>query len=242
MYFPDTPSKMRVAFEAKQFDFQPEEAVRFREGLRPLQKVVEQYPVSALFVTIHRHPRSKDYHVTTALHVPSRTLFTGERHDDEAYPAFERCVRKLVRKVEAHRDQLSHKTELAKSAAGKYHEVLPDHEPDVEALWRAAADGDYRAFREHLDVYHDPVRLRVGRWIQRYPRIEAQLGDSLSIEDIVEEVFLLAFDGFHNRPKIRFGIWLETLIHQSVKKLLRQPEAEKENLSVTRSFIEMGEL
>jgi DNA-directed RNA polymerase specialized sigma24 family protein len=75
----------------------------------------------------------------------------------------------------------------------------------------------------------------VGRWIQRYPQIEARLGASLSIDDIVEDVFLTAFDGFRTGTEQRLGEWLEKLIHQSVRLLLRSP-AEKENVRLVRAY------
>jgi ribosome-associated translation inhibitor RaiA len=224
--------------EAKQCTFAPEELERFSEGLRPLEKVVEPFPVTDLYITIRRNLRSKDYHVTTALHVPSRTLFTGERHDDDAYTAFERCIRKLVSKVGAHKELLSTKAEHRKATGGTRQPLLPDHEPDLPAMCWAVSEGDYREFREHMDVYHEPVRLRVGRWIQRYPAIEAKLGIELSIDDVVENVFLAAFDGFRTRPDVRFGEWLETLIHQAVRALVRKMDAEQENLSLVRSYAE----
>jgi ribosome-associated translation inhibitor RaiA len=237
MYFPDN-SKLRVEWDTKQCDFAAADMERFYEGLHPLEKVVEPFPVTDLYVTIRRNPRSKDYHVTTALHVPSRTLFTGERHDEDAYTAFERCIRKLVGKVGAHKDLLSNKPEQRKSNVGTRQELLPDYEPDVTAMRWAASEGDYREFRGYIDVYHEAVRLRVGRWIQRYPAIEAKLGLELSIDDVVEDVFLAAFDGFRTRPDVRFGEWLETLIHQAVHALARKPDAEKENVSFARSYAE----
>lgn len=238
MYFPDSHSNLRVEMETKQCDFAAEEISRFYEGLRPLEKVVEPFPVSDLYVTVRRNPRSKEYHVTTALHVPSRTLFTGERHDDDAYTAFERCIRKLVNKVGAHKELLSSKPEHRRTSAGTRQDLLPDHEPDLAAMRWAAIEGDYRMFREHVDGYYDPVRLRVGRWIQRYPEIEAKLGTELSIDDMVEDVFLIAFEGFRTRPEVRFGQWLETLIHEAVRALARRPERARENVSLARSYAE----
>lgn len=238
MYFPDSQSKMRVELETKQCDFALAEMERFYEGLRPLEKVVEPFPVADLYVTIRRHPRSKDYHVTTALHLPSRTLFTGERHDEDAYAAFERCIRKLVGKVGAHKELLSNKPEQRKSNVGTRQELLPDYEPDLAAMRWAASEGDYREFREYMDAYHQPVRLRVGRWIQRYPEVEAKLGLELSIDDVVEDVFLAAFEGFRMQPDVRFGEWLETLIRQAVRTLAHKPDAERENVSFARSYAE----
>ena len=52
----------------------------------------------------------------------------------------------------------------------------------------------YERFRSLLFPYEESVRKRIGRWVQRYPEIEAQIGTRFDLEDAVEEVFLMAFD------------------------------------------------
>jgi len=84
-------------------------------------------------------------------------------------------------------------------------------------------------------VYDESLEKRVGRWIQRYPEIEGQLGEELTISEIVEEVYLNAFDQFATRPVVRLGEWLESLIDPSVQLLLKQPDDEKANLSFIQS-------
>ena len=100
---------------------------------------------------------------------------------------------------------------------------------------------DYRAFRAAMGVYEDALEKRVGRWIERYPDAEAQLGNGLLISEIVEEVFLNAFDQYNARPaSLRLGQWLENLIDPSIQTLLRDGGQEKENLSFIQSAQEAG--
>jgi hypothetical protein len=91
-------------------------------------------------------------------------------------------------------------------------------------------------------VYEESVRKRAGRWIQRYPEFEALLGDEFALDDLVEEVMLNAFDQFNDKPKeLRLGQWLEELIDPSVKALLQNPEAERENIAAVRSWRDQAE-
>jgi hypothetical protein len=117
--------------------------------------------------------------------------------------------------------------------------VEPSLDPDPAALQQAIGAGDYRAFRMALFGYEEPVRKRVGRWIERFPEMQSQLNHHITVADIVEEVFLYAFDGFDHRPReIRFGDWLEHLIDPSVKALLLHPDEEKENIRFAQTITE----
>ena len=87
-------------------------------------------------------------------------------------------------------------------------------------------------------MFESPLHERVGRWIQRYPEIESRLGDSITIADIVEEVFLNAFEQFPQRPQeVPPGEWFEGLIDVSVQALLQSPDEEFANISFARSLL-----
>ncbi len=97
-------------------------------------------------------------------------------------------------------------------------------------------DADYAAFRTATFAYEEPLRKRAGRWVERYPRAEAQIGNKLEMADVVEEVFLDAFEQYDRRPKgVRFGEWLEGLIDPAVKELLAHPDEELENIALART-------
>jgi hypothetical protein len=90
-------------------------------------------------------------------------------------------------------------------------------------------------------VYDEALQKRVGRWIERYPRAEARLGDNLLISEIVEEVFLNAFDQFNDRPEaLRLGQWLENLIDPSLRTLFYDGEQERENVRMVETAREAG--
>jgi len=107
-------------------------------------------------------------------------------------------------------------------------------------LGEAIRSGDYRAFRMALSADEERLRKRVGRWIQRYPDAEARLGHGLAIGDVVEEVYLNAFESYSRRPmEVPLHEWLDSLIDRSLKMLLHHPEKERENASFARTVREI---
>jgi hypothetical protein len=230
---------LQIQFETKGFEPSAETIAKMEAGLSSLRRVTAHFPVAKLLITAFRNARNNDYTVKTSLVLMSTTLFTGD-HDVHVYPAFERCVGKLVNRVDAYIDSLSNAPETRKQQKGTRQEVYPTRTPDVAALESAVRKGDYVTFRRAAEVYEVPVRDRVGRWVQRYPEIEARLAAAdLSLDDIVEEVFLNAFERYDARPEpVRLGEWLEELIDLSVRALLARPEEEKENIAFARTLQE----
>jgi hypothetical protein len=71
--------------------------------------------------------------------------------------------------------------------------------------------------------------------------VQEKVGTDLAIADVVEAVFLNAFEGYEQRPeRIRLGRWLENLIDGSVKGLLRNPDEALENISFARSLRDLA--
>ena len=58
----------------------------------------------------------------------------------------------------------------------------------------------------------------------------------LAIGDVVEAVYLNAFEGYARRPtEVPFHEWLDSLIDPSLKTVMRHPDEEKENASFART-------
>jgi hypothetical protein len=236
--FSDQIRNLRIELDMKSCQLPDSELQRMERAVGPLADPVRDFPVSELYMTVIHHQTPDDYHVRASLVLPKRTLFTGDR-DKFVYPAWTRCIRKLVKKVTAYKEQLSLKSERTKTQEGTVQEVLPTQEPDAEELRRALQENDYAAFRGATLVYEESVRKRAGRWIKRYPEFQATLGESVTLADLVEEVFLNAFEHYGKKPhQVRLGKWLEDLIDPSVKALLRDPEAEQENIDAVRTWRE----
>jgi hypothetical protein len=125
--------------------------------------------------------------------------------------------------------------ESFKQEEGTHHELLPTLDPEPEAVEAAVRAGDYTSFRMATTGYDEPVRAHVGRWVERYPEVAARIGKDLQIGDIVEDVFLTAFEEYEHRPpQVRFGAWLGQLIDSAVKAMARRPDDELENVRLAR--------
>src|SRR5207253_4887598 len=97
----------------------------------------------------------------------------------------------------------------------------------------------YKTFRTILSGYEEWLRKRVGRWVQRYPEAQARVGKGLRLGDVVEEVFLTAFERYEHRlADVPFHDWLDSLIDPSVKLLLREPDEEAENIRLARASLQ----
>lgn len=241
MRFADESYNLRIELDTKNCTLSRGALEQMEKALAPLREPVRTFPVSDFYITIVHHLTPKDYHVRVSLVLPGRTLFTGER-DGNPVSAFSRCVRKLVSKLRAYKESMEAKPQRAKAREGTVQEVVPEAEPDIDQVRHAVAERDYDAFRRATYVYEEAVRKRAGRWIQRYPDVEPRLEAAFTLEDLVEEVFLNAFEHFDRWPdELRLGKWLENLIDPSVKALLKDPEAELANVDAVRTYRETAQ-
>jgi len=236
MRFADTTYNLRIELDTHNCELSAGEIRHFEQALEPLRKPVEKFPVSDLYITVTQEARTHLFRVKTALVLPKRTLTTGEIAE-RAYPAFESCVRKLVRKVESYQASLASEEELKKHEKGTHQAILSGEPAQPGALDDAVRRGDYEAFRTATYTFEEPLRKRIGRWVQRYPELDERIGDDIHLADLVEEVFLNAFERYDQRPEeVRFGEWLDHLIDPSVRLVLEHPDEELSNISFVRSL------
>jgi ribosome-associated translation inhibitor RaiA len=238
MKFSDESYNLRIELDTKNCELSPAEIERIEDALDLLRQPIEKFPVSDLYLTIEHHPRSGSYRVKAALQLPGRGLATGGA-GEQMYPAVQQCIWRLVHKVAAYVDRLQGTEEKTKREKGTRHDVIPTREVDPQAVEEAIQAGDYKAFRQLTFAYEEPLRKRIGRWIERYPQIEQQLREHVTLDDLVEEVFLTAFDRYHARSSaVPFGVWLENLIDPSVKLLSNATDEELDNISFARTLVE----
>jgi hypothetical protein len=239
MQYADDRFRLRVAFHARGCIIPEDELARMQRGLEPVGEAVQDFPGSELLLNVIRHPRTGDYNVEAKLKVPGKALHSGDR---DAYldSAFQRCVRQLVQKAKAYNKDPDRDAEAqARRQSALDREIVAAQAPADGLLGRAWQAGDYRGFRTALSGYEEWIRKRVGRWIQRYPQAESRVGDGLRIGDLVEEVYLNAFERFAQHPaEVPLSDWLEGLIDPSLKLLLRRPDEERENVSMARTLRE----
>jgi ribosome-associated translation inhibitor RaiA len=239
MYFTNRqPTPMRVLFDVHHCRLTPGEKDKMRDSIEALARQVENFPLSDVHVLVERNQRSNDYSVKVTLILDGATL-VGNDHDIAIQTAFERCLDSLAENVQAYKDRLGQVPQRQKQQKRTQQELEPSIDPDAPALDAAVAAGDYPAFRMAVIGYEEALRKRVGRWVERYPEVNAKIGRTLGVADIVDEVFLTAFDCYAGRPKeIRFGDWLEALIDPAVRALQAKPAQELENIDLTRSAVE----
>ncbi|MEX0937920.1 MAG: hypothetical protein WDZ59_08655 [Pirellulales bacterium] len=238
MRFSDTSYNLRIELDQNNCDLPGDVIEKFERDLEPLRKPVAKFPVSDLYITVTHQPRSQAYHLKMALVLSGRTLAVADV-DPHVLAAFDRCVSKLIRRVLAYVADLGAEAELHKHRKGTHQEIVPESEPDVEQLENALREGDYAAFRTATYVYEEQVRKRVGRLVERFPELNERIGIEWTLEDMVEEVFLMAFEHYESRPReVRLGEWLEQLIEPSLKLLSAHPDEEMENINFARTLRE----
>jgi len=231
----DRSEKLQVKIDTHHCRLSSQEMTKFQDGLAALRRTTENFPVADLHVLVSFRTRNNEYSVKTSLILPGATLVASD-HDVMALAAAERCVDNLMRKLKDYKDRLGNVPERQKAEKGTRRELQPTADPDPAAIESAIQTGDYAAFRDITQGYEEPVRQHVGRWVGRDPAADAAIGTRFTIADVVEEVFLTAFETFDDRPQgLRFGDWVDSLIDPAVKQLLRHPE-ELESVSLARTL------
>lgn len=228
------PVPMEVVFDVHEFDLSPAEENMLREKLDGLARQVEHFPIAELRVYIQK-VRSQQMVVKLTLLLPGETL-TVDDYDRIIQPAFDRCLDSLQHELEGYKDRLNRRSEAAKLVEGTHSELHPDVLVDPAAIEGAVAAGDYANFHAAMLPYEEELRMRIGRWIQRYPAVDDLIGGGLEIADILEEVLLLAFENYASRPQnVPLGTWLESLIDPALKALAQNPDEALENIAAVRS-------
>jgi ribosome-associated translation inhibitor RaiA len=227
--------QLQVILDVHQYYLSLTEERLLHDSLDGLARQVDHFPLADLHVLVEGNARSNDVSVKLTLLLPGATLVTSD-HDALPQTAFERSLDSLIDCLRAYKDRLGQVSARQKAEKGTHHELHPDVPIDEAALAGGVETGNYAQFREALLPFEEGLRKRVGRWVRRYPELEAQIGESLEIADLVEEVLLQAFDQFEARPAdVSLGDWLESLIDPAVRALEEQRDDEMTNISLVRS-------
>lgn len=236
MHFSDNGHPLRVQFDAHHFKLEEAELERMRNNLDSLIRQVENFPKADLHVLIEYNNRNNDYSVKTSLILTGATLVASD-HSATIHPAWENCLHNLTRELVEYKGRLGQEEERHKTQQGTHQRLEPDTDPDMAKLEKAVEEGDYAAFREATLGFEEPLRRRVGRWLERYPDLNARIGHGLTVADIVEDVFLTAFEGWPTHPvEVRMGDWLESLIDPTIHAIQQHPDEELENVSMARTL------
>jgi hypothetical protein len=227
---------LSVDFTAKDCDIPPDERARLQSPLTELGDVVSEFPNAVLRVNVFYHSRSEVYHAEAKLQLPGQTIFSGQKAP-YLDTALQRCLRKVIHKTEAYKEHPDREAAwAAESQAAFDTDIIAPEDPKVGPAAEAAAAGDYRTFRTALAGYETWLRKRIGRLVQRHPEAQARLGRELRLGDVVEEVYLNAFEEFTGRSTdVRLSEWLEGLIEPSLRALMQHPEEESMAAGLART-------
>jgi ribosome-associated translation inhibitor RaiA len=217
---------LKVAIETQECRIPEDVRSAIQPQIDRIGQAVRQFPESELYVTVVYHPKSNAYHAQAKLRVPGETVITGAR-DGYIDVAIRHCLDKVGRRAE----RLEPDDEAVEEARRDIDLSAPDIAPtdlDSGTLGPAVLEDNYREFRRALLGQEEPLRKRVGRWVQRYPQVDELVGVEFEIADLVEEVFLLAFEGYADRPKhLSRHEWLDSLIDPAVKSFWADPESRE---------------
>ncbi|MDB5307904.1 MAG: hypothetical protein JWO38_2106 [Gemmataceae bacterium] len=230
--------KLQVHFEVRHYRLAQAERDKMIDDVDSLARQAGHFPVAELRVVIERSIRTNEFATKLSLILPGETLVVSD-HDHALHAAYERALVSLEDALKGYKDQLNQTEERRKLVNGTHRELIPETPIDPTALDQAVLAGDYPAFRAAIAPYEDPLRLRVGRWVERYPALQARMGRGLETIDLAEGVFLAAFEGHESRPPgERYGEWLERLIDPVVRAFEHRLDQELENVNMARSACE----
>jgi ribosome-associated translation inhibitor RaiA len=229
---------LQVDFDVHQYNLSVEERQMMLDDLDSLSLQIQFFPIADVHVLVEGNARSNDVSVKLTLILPGKTLVTND-HDAAATAAFDRCLNSMLHAIEAYKSQLDREPEHRKLADGTLHPVHPTRAVDSNLIEEAVGTGDFAAFRMATLPFEDAVQARVGRWIQRFPRFEANIGKEVTISDVTDEVFLIAFERYSTRPKdLALSDWFTSLIDPAVKSLINAKDEELENIDLVRTAME----
>ncbi|KAA1261166.1 hypothetical protein LF1_37110 [Rubripirellula obstinata] len=204
-----------------------------------IRQLIEEFPTQILHINVEYNSNSEEYEIKLALVLPGQTFATGDVSESWEQ-SLEKSVQKMIRRIEHYKATMSGEPEQARMAAGTTMEVEPNRRMDGKQVAKAVEQGNYLEFRKAMYPIEESLRERVGRWLQRYPQIQAKIGNRFTIADIVEETFIMAFDNFNDwQPEMLFGQWVETLIDPAMKAIARDPEGELEAISFQQTWNEV---
>ena len=227
--------KLQVHFDVHQCQPTQDELNALADDADSLAVQVGNFPQADLRVLIERGNRNNEYAVKLSLLLPGETIACSE-HDAVLATAFERALAAVEANAKAYKDRLGQVAERQKHEKGTHQELRTATPVDASAVDAAITAGDFTAFRAALLDYEEGLRGRIGRWVERYPAVAGRIGKGIEIADLVDDVYLTAFEGYASRPtESRFGDWLESLIDPTVKAFQNHSDEELENVRMARS-------
>jgi hypothetical protein len=221
---PSTNDPLPLEVKTTNCNLPADERTRIQPWLNSMAESLRGIPQPALDLHLAQHGHEKPFSAELRLKLPGRSLFVRERSPylDEALV---RGLTRLQRKVDSFLRDANGELAEAKRRETVDETLIALPDPEEGPLADAVAAGDYRTFRRLLSSHEIWLDKRAGRWLQRSPEVEAQVGNVFLVSDVVEEVYLHAFERFLQRSRdVPLSEWLESLIEPSIRALLEDPD------------------
>jgi ribosome-associated translation inhibitor RaiA len=228
--------KLQVHFDPHECQIPADVLARLADECDALAVRVGNFPQADLRAYVEKNGRNTNFMVKLTLILPTETLVASD-HDPQLHPAFRRALDSLERTLAGHMQRLEG-TDLRREReeAEKRQPTVEPGPLDEGAMAAAIAAQDYAAFRAAVAPYEEWLRLRAGRWVERYPDAQARMNRDFDVLDLMEGVFLSAFENYeHRHAEVPFRDWLDGLIDPTVRAFLHDPLRERENVNMARS-------
>jgi hypothetical protein len=220
-------------------DLPGDELTHIQDDLTLLAQNLAEFPTSELYLRIVHHPRSERYHVQAKLKLPGKTIVTGH-YSPWLDEALNRCLGKIRRRVDGYKNEAPRDAIAAAEQRKELADVVAPMEPDAGELGAAVERQDFAAFRRLLAGYESQLRTEVAHRTLGDARIAPMIGWELDNDDIVEDVYLTAFEHFAEKPdQTTIGQWLVDFIEPSMQALAGDPD-EREAASFARTLSSPG--
>ncbi|KAA5546117.1 hypothetical protein FYK55_04265 [Roseiconus nitratireducens] len=197
------------------FTLSPEELAVVSSEINRVRPLVTERPEQLPHVSIRFDPDGEIYHVLIDTEVSGQSVHS-RANDGQWQTALRTAIRKLVPRFEAAVESNgtlgAGRESSDEEAVGRARWAL-----DESALQRAVEQNNYAQFRAQLYPLEPHLHERIGREVRCDVMPDEAHADHLFMADIIEDLFLMAFEQFDQRPQdITFVQWLDSLIAPTI--------------------------
>lgn len=229
--------------DAENFQLSNDDLEQIRADCSDLDPLLVEFPTLRVLLNILHYERSNAYESKLSIVTPGQTISTRETAGSWN-AAFNACLQKAHRRVKHYREIMQQQQADVPAYDAISGTVDPTQQLDGAVVSQAIESDDYLSFRKAMWPLEPALRRRVSEWLRRYPDLESMiLADddaAFSTADLVEEVFMLAFDQYGKWPReMFFGQWIETLIDPALENFANDPAGEAEKINYIRSALEV---
>src|SRR6056297_1360104 len=137
-----TQFEFRADLDTEGFEMTPQEIASVETEIDHLKPLVKDFPTQILHVNLAYHANTRSYEVQLPLVLPGQTFATANS-SDSWHASLEKCVGKLIRRVEHYKAVMSGEPQHGHLVSGTEHELKPDQQIDGNQVNQAVESDDY---------------------------------------------------------------------------------------------------